>query len=104
MTNITPFENKYLTKMQQLQQLVQQKKEIDKLEKDIKKELEEAMDKHNIKSIDNEYLKVTRVEASETTSINLKEMQKKEPKLYGELIEDYPQVRKRKAYIRFTVK
>src|SRR5690625_270481 len=104
MTNITLFENKYLSKMQQLQTLVQQKKELDKVEKDIKKELEEAMDKHNIKSIDNEYLKITRVDASETTSINLREVQKKEPELYNDLLEDYPQVRKRKAYVRFMVK
>lgn len=98
------FENKYLAQMQQLQQLVSQKKELEKIEKNIKKELEQAMDEHNIKSIDNEFLKITRVEASESVSIDIKEMKKKEPDLYDDLLKDYPKVTKRKAYVRFTVK
>lgn len=98
------FENKYLAQMQQLQQLVSQKKELEKIEKNIKKELEQAMDEHNIKSIDNEFLKITRVEASESVSIDLATMKKKEPDLYDDLLEDYPKVTKRKAYVRFTVK
>ena len=105
MTNqVQVFENKYLAQMQQLQQLVSQKKELEKIEKDIKKELEEAMNKYNIKSIDNEFLKITRVEACELVSIDIKEMKKKEPELYEELLEDYPKVTKRNAYVRFTVK
>lgn len=105
MTNqVQVFENKYLAQMQQLQQLVNHKKELEKTEKQIKKELEQAMNEYNIKSIDNEYLKITRVEASETVSIDLAAMKKKEPELYEELIEDYPKVRKRSAYVRFTVK
>lgn len=105
MTNqVQVFENKYLAQMQQLQQLVSQKKELEKIEKDIKKELEEAMNKYNIKSIDNEFLKITRVEACELVSIDLTAMKKKEPELYEELLEDYPKVTKRNAYVRFTVK
>lgn len=105
MTNqVQVFENKYLAQMQQLQQLVNQKKELEKIEKNIKKELEQAMDEHNIKSIDNEFLKITRVEASESVSIDLATMKKKEPDLYDDLLEDYPKVTKRKAYVRFTVK
>lgn len=105
MTNqVQVFENKYLAQMQQLQQLVSQKKELEKIEKDIKKELEEAMNKYNIKSIDNEFLKITRVEASELVSIDLTAMKKKEPDLYDDLLKDYPKVTKRNAYVRFTVK
>lgn len=105
MTNqVQVFENKYLAQIQQLQQLVNQKKELEKIEKNIKKELEQAMDEHNIKSIDNEFLKITRVEASESVSIDLTAMKKKEPDLYDDLMKDYPKVTKRKAYVRFTVK
>src|SRR5690606_8044957 len=105
MTNqVQVFENKYLTQMQQLQQRVNHKKEIEKTEKQIKKELEQAMNEYNIKSIDNEYLKITRVEASESVSIDLTAMKKKEPDLYDDLLKDYPKVTKRKAYVRFTVK
>lgn len=105
MTNqVKVFENKYLAQMQQLQQLVNHKKELEKTEKQIKKELEQAMDEYNIKSIDNEFLKITRVEASESVSIDLAAMKKKEPELYEELLEDYPKVTKRNAYVKFTVK
>lgn len=105
MTNqVQVFENKYLAQMQQLQQLVNHKKELEKTEKQIKKELEQAMNEYNIKSIDNEYLKITRVEASESVSIDLTAMKKREPDLYDDLLKDYPKITKRKAYVRFTVK
>src|SRR5690606_10309919 len=98
------FQNQYLAKMQELQQLVNHKKELEKTEKQIKKELEQAMNEYNIRSIDKEYLKITRVEANETVTIDLAAMKKKEPDIYDELLEDYPKVTKRNAYVRFTVK
>lgn len=105
MTNeVQVFENKYLAVMVELSAIEQQKKSIEKKSKEIKADLEKAMDEYNIKSIDNEYLKITRVEASESVSIDLKAMKKKEPELYDDLLVDYPKVRKRKAYVRFTVK
>lgn len=98
------FENKHLAIMVELQRLIKAKKEMEKVEKEIKAELEKAMDEHNIKSIDNEFIKITRVEAVSTFSIDLKALQTKEPALYGELLEDYPKVTHRKASVRFTVK
>lgn len=105
MTNeLKAFENKYMTAMAELQRLTKAKKEMESVEKEIKADLEKAMDKHNIKSIDNDYLKITRVEAVSTFSIDLKKLQKQEPALYGELLEDYPKVTNRRAYLKFTVK
>jgi|SRR5690625_2118439 len=105
MTNeLQAFENKYMTAMAELQRLTKAKKEMESLEKEIKAVLEKAMDKHNIKSIDNDYLKITRVEASSSTSIDLKALKEKEPALHGELLEDYPKVTNRRAYLKFTVK
>lgn len=82
----------------------QQEKELAAKTKQLKADLEKAMDDYGIKSIDNHLLKITRVEASNSTSIDLKKLQEKEPKLYGELLEDYPKVTNRKAYVKFTVK
>ena len=105
MTNeVKVFENKYLTVMAEIAALHKQEKELAAKNKELKTELEKAMNEHNIKSIDNEFLKITRVEASETKTIDLNAMKKKEPDLYEDLIEDYPKVTKRKAYVRFTVK
>lgn len=101
---IQVFENKYMVVMAELSAIEQQRKIIEKKAKEIKAELEKAMDEYNIQSIDNEYVKITRIEASETVSIDLKELQKKEPELYDELLKDYPKVTKRKAYVRITVK
>jgi len=104
MSNVTSFENKYLAVMAEIQALTKQEKEYAAKVKDLKVGLEKAMDEHNIKSIDNEFLKITRVAPSESTSIDLKAMKEKEPDLHEELLEDYPKVTKRKAYVRFTVK
>lgn len=101
---IQVFETKYIAKMAELQRLAKAKKEMEAVEKEIKADLEKAMDEYGIKSIDNEYLKITRIEASSSTSIDLATMKKKEPELYAELLEDYPKVTNRKPYVRFTVK
>ncbi len=69
-----------------------------------KSELLEAMQNHDIKSIDNEFMKVTTVAASESTSIDMKAFEKAEPVEYAQLKEDYPKVTKRKASLRITVK
>lgn len=105
MTNeIQVFENKYLAVMANIALLDKQVKEMQEQQKALKADLEKAMNEYEIKSIDNEYLKITRVEESTSTSIDLKALQKKEPALYGELLEDYPKVTVKKAHVRITVK
>lgn len=101
---IQVFENKYMAVMANIALLDKQVKEMQEQQKALKADLEKAMNEYEIKSIDNEYLKITRVEESTSTSIDLKALQKKEPALYGELLEDYPKITKRKAYVKITVK
>lgn len=90
--------------MRSLSQVVKEKRKLEEAEKMLKSDLEKAMDQYGIKSIDNEFVKVTWVDASTTTSIDLKKLKEKEPDLHEELLEDYPKVTTRKAYVRFTVK
>ncbi|MEK5104022.1 hypothetical protein MKX83_18720 [Cytobacillus sp. FSL M8-0252] len=105
MTNhLTPFENKYLPLMSAIAFTAQQEKEIVAKNKELKADLERAMDEYDIKSIDNQLLKITRVAVSSSTSVDLKELKEKEPDLYGDLIADYPKVTNKKAYVKFTVK
>lgn len=101
---IEVFENMYLQAFQQLAQVTKEKKRLEDQEKKFKEQLEKAMDEHNIKSIDNQYMKITRVAASTSTSVDLKELEKEEPTLYKELLEDYPKVTNKKAYLTFKVK
>lgn len=98
------FEEQGLQAFKALSELTKEKKRLENEEKEIKKYLEEKMEEFNIKSFDNEYIKITRVEASESTSIDLKVLADKEPSLYLDLIEDYPKISKRSAYVRFNVK
>ena len=98
------FENQHLQVFKQLAEVTKTKKQLEDQEKKIKEHLEKAMDLYEIKSFENQYIKITRVNGSTSTSVDLKSMEKEEPKLYAELLEDYPKVTTRKQSIRFTVK
>lgn len=102
--DVQVFEQQHMQAFQQLINIVKEKKQLEDQEKELKEKLKEAMDAYGIKSIDNRFLKITRVNGSTSTSINLKTLEKEEPKLYFELLEDYPKVTNRKAYLTFKVK
>lgn len=101
---LAEFNRGNIAKFKELSQLKRQTDALVAREKEIKAELEAAMDQHKIISIDNDFIKVTRIAESSTTSIDVKTLEKKENGLYEELLADYPKVSKRKAYVRFTVK
>lgn len=98
------FEDKSLIIAQSLKILKDEKEKIEKEEKDLKKTLEKLFNEYDLKSFKNDYFSITKVAESESKSVDLKNMEKKEPELYAELLEDYPKITKRKAYIRITVK
>ena len=98
------FEQQHMEVFQKLSDVVKTKKQLEEQEKKVKEDLEKAMDAYDIKSIDNQFLKITRVNGSTSTSIDLKALEEKEPKLYGELLEDYPKVTTKKSYLTFKVK
>lgn len=98
------FEEKHLTEFKKLSDLKKEQDRLATIEKDVKSQLEKAMDENNIVSIKNEYITISRVEGSESTSIDLKKLEEKEPDLYKDLLKDYPKVTVKKPSIRFTVK
>lgn len=100
------FEEKYLSVMKGLADAVIRKKCLEEQEKNFKEQLKKVMDAYGIKSIDNKFLKIIRVTGSDgKQTIDIDKMQKEEPELYQELLEDYPKVTgKKKASIRFDVK
>ncbi len=103
---IKVFEEQHLVVMQSLSEMTKQKKALEEQEKKVKAQLEKVMDEHGIKSVENQFLKITRIPASAgKQTVDLDKMQKEEPKLFEELLADYPKTSgAKKAFVRFDVK
>lgn len=104
MNEVVQFNQQYLAVFKSLSNITKQKKELEKQEKEIKEYLQEKMEEFGIDKIDNQYITITRVKASEKISIDLGKLEKKENTLYDELLRDYPKITKKKAYLVFKVK
>ena len=100
------FENQYLAVFQNLAEVTKQKKALEDQEKKVKSQLEKLMDEYGIKSLDNQFIKITRVAANPgKQTIDLDKLLKKEPDLHAELLADYPKTTGAKAgYVTFKVK
>lgn len=92
------FEQANLAVFQRLHDFKKQKEEMEKAEKELKDYLLQAMEENGIKSFKNEYITISHIEASTSTSIDLKALEKEEPELYKDLLKDYPKVTSKKAY------
>lgn len=104
MNELTEFEQANLVLMTKLAQSEQLVREVKEMQESYKRELKDAMEKYNIKSIDNDLVKVTVVPESESTTVDLKSFKEKEPDEYDALLADYPKVVKRSSYVRIKVK
>lgn len=102
--DIQQFEKNHLQYFKELGVLTEQKKSLERQEKEVKKQIQNAMEAYDIQSIDNEHLKITRIEPKTSVSIDLKEVEKKENELYEGLLKDYPKETKRAPYLKFTVR
>lgn len=100
------FNEQYLVVMKSIADLSKQKKAIEVQEKKLKAQFEKVFEEHGIKSLENDYLKITRVAAgADSTTIDLKAFEEKEPETFKDILKDYPKKVKGKAgYIRFNVK
>lgn len=102
--NVVLFEKKCLESFKKLGDLKKEQDRLAEIEKSVRTEIEAAMDEYDVQSVKNEYVTISRTAASETTSVDLKALEEKEPDLYNELLEDYPKTTTRKASIRIVVK
>lgn len=98
------FENKHMMLMANVAQHVQQEKLLKEQTSKLKEDLGKAMDEFGIKSIDNDLLKITRTAASSSKSLDTTKLKNNEPKLWAELMEDYPKVSSRSASVTIKVK
>lgn len=104
MNEIVQFNQQHLEAFKSLSNITKQKKELEKQEKEVKEFLQGRMEEFGIDKIDNQYMTITRVKESESVTIDLKTLEKKENTLYDELLRDYPKFTKRKAHLMFKVK
>lgn len=101
---LATFESEGMALMQQIAGALKTKKEIEAQEKALKAELLNLMEEYDVKSVDNEYVRITYVAGGESHSIDLKALEDAEPELYRDLVNDYHKVTKRAPSIRITVK
>lgn len=101
---IVQFEQKEVALINKLVAFKKQQNKMEVLEKELKENLKKVMEKYGMKQFKNDVITITYVDESESTSIDLKALEKREPTLHAELLEDYPKVTKKNAYVRFTVK
>lgn len=101
---VKEFEQANLEVFKELSDFKKQQEKLKQSEEKVKAYLLKQMEEYGVKSLKNEYITISHVEASTTTSVDLKKLQEKEPECYAGLIADYPKVTKKKAYVRFTVK
>lgn len=80
--------------------ICEQKKSLEIEEKKMKEELKKSMELYNIKSFDNDILKMTYIEASTTTTIDSKKLKEKYPEIYS----DCSKISNKKTYIKISLK
>lgn len=100
------FEEQYLAMMQSLSDMTKQKKKLEDQEKKVKEQLKQVFEQYGIKSLDNQFLKITRVSGSaDSVTIDLTKFQENEPETFADILKDYPKtVKGKSASIRFDVK
>lgn len=90
--------------MQELKRIKEEKERLEKINADLRSQLQVVMNEFGVTSFKNDYVTISNVAESETITVDLNKLKEKEPECYEGLIADYPKVTKRKGYVRITVK
>lgn len=101
-TALKRFEERNLEVFKQMNVLKMQIKELERQQDELKNGILDAMEHYGVQSFKNEYITISYVPESTSETIDLKALQKEEPELYAELLEDYRKITERKAYVRFS--
>lgn len=94
------FESKAAAIIKSIADIASKKKELDEQDKEMRKQLEKAMDQFAIKSFENDLVKITYVEPTTRTSVDSAKLKKKFPDVYAEC----SKVSEVKGSVRITVK
>ena len=101
---LTVFNDRYLATMQRYADLEKTIKELEETKKTVRKEILEAMDYYNIRSMENDILKLTVVAPSVSTTIDTTALRLQDPDTYDKLVEVYPKKTERRQSLRVTIK
>ena len=102
--NMAVFNHNYMATMQRYADLEQTIKELEETKKEVRKELKSAMEFYNVRTIDNDIVRITVVPPTESVTINTKALRIDRPEVYEELIEAYPKRTSKDSYLRVTIK
>ncbi len=94
------FKGGQLTVLQNIANIVKQKKELEAKEADLKVKLQEAMESYGIKKFTSDVLNITYVAATTSTSIDSTKLKKKYPDIAAEC----SKTSSKKAYIKVEIK
>ena len=103
MNEIT-FANEYEVMCKELLNLERQAKALDKQRKEAKATICAAMEKHGIKSFENDILKLTYVAETSSVTLDTKAFQNEDPDAYEDALEKYSKETRRSAYVKVTPK
>ena len=94
------FEEKALTVIQAIADIASKKKELEDQDKMMREQLEVAMEQYNIKSFENDLVKITYTEPTTRISVDSAKLKKNHPDVYT----DCCKVTNVKGSVRITVK
>lgn len=94
------FQSKAIAVMQGIAELDRQKKMLEAQDKNLRQELQEAMDKYGVKKFENDILKITYVEPTTRTTIDSARLKKELPAV----ADKYSKTSQVKASVRIEVK
>lgn len=97
---VVVFESKAASVIQAIKDIATQKAALEEQDKKMRKELESAMEQYNVKSFENEFIKVTYVEPTTRTSVDSAKLKKKYPSVF----EECSKTCEVKGSVRITVK
>ena len=81
-TDLEVFQDKAAAVIQKITLLLMEKAKIDEAEKDMREQLQAAMDVYDIKSFENDAIKITYIEESTRNSVDSKKLKDQMPEIY----------------------
>ena len=99
-TDLEVFNNKAAAVIKRISNITSQKKQLEEAEKEMKEQLQKAMEQYGIKSFDNDVIKVTYVDASTRNSVDSAKLKKNYPDIAAEC----SKTSNVKAYVKVEVK
>lgn len=99
-TNLTVFQSKALSVMKSIADLDRQKKLLEVQDAELRRQLQEAMDAHGVKSFENDILRISYVEPTTKTAIDSKRLKAELP----EIADKYTKISAVKGYVKIVVK